>query len=104
MYSKDFINSNFKLFESFGYLSQDIIQIIKTSPLVLSYDNTNLYEKIRDSNILKFSLELVVARYQFLEKLEKIDENNYRSLFLKDRYFFRKYGISKEQLLNEEVI
>ena len=35
MYSKDFINSNFKLFESFGYLSQDIIQIIKTSPLVL---------------------------------------------------------------------
>ena len=54
-----------------------------------------------ENKILKYNLNFIKARYNYLtkEKLLIINLENYNDLFLNDFNFYKKYNISKEELL-----
>ena len=114
LYPNDFINNNFTNLNKLGYSNKEICKIIKNNPIILSYDPNNILEKINfykkinlseiimfENKILKYNLNLIKARYNYLtkEKLLIINLENYNDLFLNDFNFYKKYNISKEELL-----
>lgn len=111
LYPKDLVNNKYKSLKGLGFVDVEIIQMIKEFPLLLSYDINSIRLKVKyyrkigleqeiinNSRILRFNLRMVMARYKFFLENNKLTDN-LNDLFLNDLTFFRKYKVSKKELM-----
>ena len=77
------------------------LSIEKIKERIEFYNSINIGEIVLfDSKQLMQSVELSYARYCFYTSFGvTIDINNYRLLFINEKQFERRYGVTKEQLL-----
>ena len=113
-YSTDNIRKKIDDMISLGYSFDDVLNMTKSLPALYSYSIENIKEKIEFYNSIGLcelvtrkpmfliqSTALSYARYQFfISKGIKIDNDDYKNLFIKNKTFEERYGLSKEELLN----
>ena len=101
--------------QKLGYTKEEVLKITKSLPSTFCYTLENIQEKIKfyDSiglhslaviapKELMQSTKLSYARYMFYkEKGINIDEKNYRKLFIGQKDFDIRYGLSKTEILEK---
>ena len=84
-------------------------------PLLLGYSIETIQEKLKfykdlgieekvlvESQLLYFPLELVRARIECIRKKSELDYKSVDHLFFDDSHFYKKYKVTREELLKGE--
>ena len=116
LYSEEMLIERFNNLLYFEYSLDDIRKLIINLPILFGYDINTISKKIKyydsinlksiiinDTSILLYPLELIEKRYNFISKSLSINTKNYNLLFLSDKDFYKKYKITKEELLKDGV-
>ena len=106
LFDKDTISSNFKNFIHFSFYHKEVTQMVTATPLLLTYNKEEMKKRLQffkkkdllelvkeHSKLLLFPLELIEGRY------ERIEDGNYRDLYLSDILFYQKYHLKREEIL-----
>ena len=115
-YSNDAIQSKIEAIGSCGYLLEDVLKMMRNFPLLFGYDSNTIKEKfqfyqdlnidsilIDDTRYLFFPLDLIKARVHYFHKKEiEISPKNSHALFLDDTPFYKRYHITRDELLKGE--
>ena len=114
-YSIRNIKQKIKDMEGLGYSRKEVVKMTKSLPQIYGLSIENIKQKIGfyDSIGLHFlaivaprnlmqSIKLSYARYMFFkEKGIVIDETSYRKLFVGQKQFEKKYGLTKNEILQK---
>ena len=115
LYTDDILIDKFNNLLFFEFSLNDIRNMFIQLPILFGYDMQTINNRInyyisinlkniivKDTKIWIHPLELITNRYNFISIKENIDQSNYNLLFLNDRDFYKKFKISKEELLKGE--
>ena len=98
-----------------NYSREEVIKMTKTLPAIYSYSIENIKEKmdfydsidmhrlaVVDTKQLMQSVNLSYSKYMFFkDKHVNVSMDNYRLLFTGNKLFEKRYGISKEELIEK---
>ena len=114
LYPEEAIIERFNNLLFFDFSIESIRKMIINLPILFGYNINTVKERISyydeiglknlitiNSSILLFPCELIKRRYDFLSKTISIDDNNYKYLFLNDIEFYKKFKISKTDLMKD---
>lgn len=115
-YTEEKILGLINLLKSFSYSDLEILKICTNFSSIFSFNLDNIYLKLEflknvglekvivaTPMILIQNLELTKSRYNFLIEHEvSIASYNYKELYLTDKRFINRHGISKEEILEKE--
>ena len=100
---------------SLGYTKEEVLKMTKSFPSIYGlsienikqkitfYDSIDMHElAIVDPMLLMQSVDVSYARYAFYREMGiEISMSNYRGLFINNKQFEKRYGITKKELLEK---